>query len=266
MKKKILGVDLALNSIQICEYTNKKVHANTEMTPSKFTDYLANLSSSTVIFESCSGANYWCQLAKSLGHDARLISRRLVMAVRQNQKTDKNDALAVVQAALLPDVQFIDGKNHIQQQAQSMFKLREQCIKQKTAVKNQLTGLCREFNIRPGRSHESLLSTIALVLEDAENGFSPEFRKMLESSVALYTCLMTTIDSYDQALSQWVNDTPNCKKLMQIEGIGILNAIHLYINLVSSELGTFKQARDKGQAVPGNGKNADAICGENEGE
>jgi transposase len=34
-------------------------------------------------------------------------SRKLVAAIRQNQKTDKNDALAIVQATLLPDVVFI---------------------------------------------------------------------------------------------------------------------------------------------------------------
>jgi hypothetical protein len=31
------------------------------------------------------------------GHDAQLISAKLVASIRQNQKTDKNDALAIVQ-------------------------------------------------------------------------------------------------------------------------------------------------------------------------
>jgi len=43
-----------------------------------------------------------------------------VSAVRQNQKTDKNDALAIIQASLLPEVDFIDGKNIKQQQLQSI--------------------------------------------------------------------------------------------------------------------------------------------------
>jgi hypothetical protein len=34
----------------------------------------------------------------------------LVSTVRQNQKTDKNDALAIIQAALLPDISFISDK------------------------------------------------------------------------------------------------------------------------------------------------------------
>ena len=38
------------------------------------------------------------------GLEARLISAKLVATIRQNQKTDKNDALAIVQAAQLPEI------------------------------------------------------------------------------------------------------------------------------------------------------------------
>jgi transposase len=44
------------------------------------------------------------------GHDALLISAKLVATVRKNQNTGKNDALAIVQAASLPDVTFIGVK------------------------------------------------------------------------------------------------------------------------------------------------------------
>ncbi|CAH1530258.1 transposase [Vibrio owensii] len=249
MKKTIISVDLALKAIQVCKYSNNTVHSNIEMTPSQFASFLANLSSSSIIFEACGSSNYWCQLALSCGHEALLISPRLVCAVRQNQKTDKNDALAILQAALLPDVKFITPKNTAQQQAQSMLKLREQCIKQRTALKNQLTSLCREFNIHPGRSRASLVTTIETVIEDAENGFNFEFREMLSRSLELYICLEKTIDSYDDALQRWVSETPDCTKLLKIEGIGFLNAIHLYITLSGGELGCFKRGKDASASI-----------------
>jgi transposase len=52
----------------------------------------------------CSGSNYCAQYCRPVGHEAKLISTHLVMAIRQNQKTDKNDALAIVQTSLLPDI------------------------------------------------------------------------------------------------------------------------------------------------------------------
>ncbi|GAD91262.1 hypothetical protein VHA01S_080_00020 [Vibrio halioticoli NBRC 102217] len=139
------------------------------------------------MFESSGGSNYWNQLATDFGHQSRLISSRLVSAIRQNQKTDKSDTLAIIQASQLPDIKFASGKTNSQQQAQSMLKLREQAIKQKTALKNQLKGLMREFNLPVGCSHQSFILMTELILED--------------------------------------------------EGIGKLNAMHLYIGLASGDLG-----------------------------
>ncbi len=102
--------------------------------------------------------------------------------VRQNQKTDKNDALAIVQAAQLPEIRFIKGKSEEQQQLQSVLRLRELAIKQKTALNNQLKALLLEFNIRVSNKNGGLKGIIEGVLEDAKNGFSYEFKQALDSA------------------------------------------------------------------------------------
>ncbi|MGX9419518.1 IS110 family RNA-guided transposase, partial [Vibrio sp. WJH972] len=244
MNTTIIGVDLGTKAIQVCIYTNKKVQSNKELTPQQFSEFLHQHTPCKVVFESCSGSNYWVQYCRSVGHEAKLISTRLVMAIRQNQKTDKNDALAIVQASLLPDINFVSSKTPQQQQAQAILRLREQCIKQKTALKNQLGGLLREFNISVGHGESQLISSIELVLEDAENGFSAIFREMLSQSLALYRHVSLTLNSYNRALEDWISNTPDCRKLLKIEGIGFLNAIYLYINISNEEFGEFKHGRD----------------------
>ena len=88
-----------------------------------------------IVFEACSTSNYWWQQAKSLGYEALLISPRLVSAVRQNQKTDYNVALAITQASSLPNITFIQGQTQELQQLQSITRLRELAIKQKNSIK-----------------------------------------------------------------------------------------------------------------------------------
>ena len=117
------------------------------MTPDEFHCWLNKSKPTTIIFEACSTSNYWKQKAIQAGHDARLISAKLVSVVRQNQKTDKNDALAIVQAASLPDVTFIGGKNVEQQQLQSIKRLRELAIKQRDASQKQIVALLSKLNI-----------------------------------------------------------------------------------------------------------------------
>ena len=76
-----------------------------------------------------------------VGHTAHLISAKLVSTIRQNQKTDKNDALAIVQASLLTNISFIKGKAAEQQQLQSILRLRELTVRHKAASGNQLKAL-----------------------------------------------------------------------------------------------------------------------------
>jgi transposase len=175
MKNTTVGVDLAKDVIQVCVYANKKVQSNTEMAHHEFLEWLFNTSHTTVVFEACGTSNYWKQKAVEAGHAAHLISAELVSTIRQNQKTDKNDALAIVQASLLPDISFIKGKTVEQQQLQSILRLRELAVRQKTASGNQLKALLLEFNIRVSSRNGALGGVIETVLENAENQFSMAF-------------------------------------------------------------------------------------------
>lgn len=72
---------------------------------------------------------------------------------------------------------------------------------------------------------------------------------MLKVSLDLYLTLTEAIAAYDLALAKWIDETPSCKKLMRLEGVGILNAIHLFINLSSGELARFKAGKDAAACI-----------------
>ena len=180
---------------------------------------------------------------------SRLISAKLVATVRQNQKTDKNDALAIVQAAQLPDIKFIKGKSEQQQQLQSVLRLRELAIKQKTALNNQLKALLLEFNIRVSTRNGGLNGVIKSVLEDAENGFSGEFRQALDTAWKQYSQLLGSIRLYDECLESSIKEHGDCKRLLKLEGVGTVNAINLYNVLRCAELGTFNKGKDASACI-----------------
>ncbi len=82
MSTTIIGVDLATKAIKVCVYLNSKVLSNKELTPQQFSEFLRQQTPCVVVFESCSGSNYWAQYCLSIGHTAKLISTRLVRAIR----------------------------------------------------------------------------------------------------------------------------------------------------------------------------------------
>ncbi len=249
MKNTIVGVDLAKEVIQVCICTNNKVHSNIEMTHQEFLLWLFKTKSMTIIFEACGTSNYWKQRANEAKHDARLISAKLVASIRQNQKTDKNDALAIVQASQLTDIQFIKGKSVEQQQLQTMVRLRELAIKQKTATSNQIKALLLEFNIRISSRQGGLKGVIESLLEDAENGFSIEFRRALSTAWKFYLEILDSIRVYDSCLEITVEEHADCKRLLKLESVGILNAINLYIALGCAELGVFNKGKDASACI-----------------
>jgi len=249
MNDTIAGVDLAKDVIQVCVYSNQQVLSNTEMTPPNFLEWLANAKPMRIVFEACGTSNYWKQKSSEFGHDAQLISAKLVDTVRQNQKNDKNDALAIIQAAMLPNIQFITGKDIVQQQMQSVIRLRELSIKQKTALHNQLTALLLEFNIRVSTKNGGLRGAIESTLEDAENGLSSEFREAINRAWMQYLEVISSIAVYDSCLDKSIKGAPQCQKLLDIEGIGIINAINLYNILACPEDTVFKSGKDAAACI-----------------
>lgn len=248
MKNTIVGVDLAKDVIQVCITKRNKVLSNKEMIPSEFSAWLASSNSTTIVFEACSTANYWQLLAHSYGHDSRQISAKLVANIRQNQKTDKNDALAVAQASSLPDVKFVSGKTFKQQELQSIVRIKELSVKHKVAVENQIRSLLLEFGIRtPAKG--SIVNTVELTLEDADNGFCDEFRDSLAITFDGYLNLVAAIKKYESALERVANSNADCRKLMALEGVGPMNAVNLYMLLACGEMGTFRTGKDASACV-----------------
>ncbi|WP_240652673.1 IS110 family transposase [Rheinheimera riviphila] len=249
MHKIITGVDLAKEEIQVCVCKHNKVQSNQAQTPTQFSSWLASSKPMTIVFEACSTSNYWKQIALKYGHDARLISAKLVASVRQNQKTDKNDALAVAQAAQLIDVSFINGKSKEQQELQTLARLRELAVKHKVAMEHQIKSLLLEFNIRISPRLGGLSGVVQAVLEDAENGFSMVFREALKTAWEQLLQSIDSIKKYDGYLEKAANQHVICKSLQALEGVGPLNAINLYIALGCGEMGQFKKGRDASACI-----------------
>ncbi|MBN0988628.1 IS110 family RNA-guided transposase, partial [Amphritea pacifica] len=251
MNISIAGVDLAKKVIQICVVKRNTVLSNKEMTPSQFEEWLAKSKPMTVVFEACATSNYWKQTAEKHGHEAKLISAKLVSNIRQTQKTDANDALAIVQASQLVDVQFISGKSVAQQELQSLLRMRELAVKQKVALQNQVRALLAEFNIHgsSAKGRGGLSGAVQRTLEDADNGFSMPFRDALHAT--WQACLLTInrIKAYDECLAQAVKLHPDCERLMALEGVSVINAINLYVLLGCSDDLHFNNGREASACV-----------------
>ncbi len=61
--------------------------------------------------EATGGAQYWARQFTTLGHEVRLMSPALVMPYRKGNKTDRNDADAILEAVSRPSMRFVMVKS-----------------------------------------------------------------------------------------------------------------------------------------------------------
>jgi transposase len=85
---------------------------------------------------------------------------------------------------------------------------------------------------------------IESTLEDAENGLPMAFRMAIIAGWQHYLSLIKTIRIYDDCLEKSVTEHPACQTLLKLEGVGILNAVSLYIALGCADLGIFNKGKD----------------------
>ncbi len=107
-------------------------------------NYFANLPPCLVGMEVCAGAHYWARQLESFGHQVQLIPPQYVKPYVRGNKNDYNDALAISEAVKEPEMRFVEVKTVEAQDIQALYRLREQRLKERTALCNQLRGLIGE--------------------------------------------------------------------------------------------------------------------------
>src|SRR5579859_5278738 len=107
-----------------------------------------------VVMEACGGAHHWGRALLGLGYQVRLIAPQFVKPFVVGNKTDANDADAIFEASRRNKVRAVPVKRIEQQDALLVHSTREQWIKMRTALVNQIRGELAERGIVFGQRSE----------------------------------------------------------------------------------------------------------------
>jgi transposase len=129
--------------------------------------------------EACASAHYWAREIEKLGHEVRLIGPKFVRPYVKANKNDASDAEAICEAASRPSMRFVAIKSAAQQDVQAVHRVRQQLVKTRTALVNQVRGLLAEYGIVIAQGVAHLRRALPLILEDCDNGLSGVMRELL---------------------------------------------------------------------------------------
>jgi transposase len=174
--------------------------------------------------EACSSANYWARKFIGMGFKVKLISPQFVKPFVKGNKNDKNDAKAIVEAALRPDMKFVPIKTLEQQDMQSLHRARQLAVKNRSAYANQIRGLLAEYGIVMVQGISVLRKKLGLILEDAENELTFAIRHLLAEIYQQFKYVDQKISDYDRQIKQLAESIVLCRQLMRLPGVGPLTA------------------------------------------
>jgi transposase len=112
-------------------------------------------------------------------------------------------------------MRFVAIKTIGQQDIQAVHRIRSGLVQQRTAKVNRIRGLLAEYGIVVVRRVEKLRKALPLLLEDAENGRSFDFRVLLQS---LQQDLIALDDRASEIIQQLAISNSTAKRLQQIPG------------------------------------------------
>lgn len=104
MNTSILGIDLAKYYFQVCGLNQaNKAQFNRKLTRNKLGEFMQDQEPTQVAMEACSSSNYWTRKFEEMGHIVKLVPAQHVKPFVKGNKDDRNDAMAICEAALRPD-------------------------------------------------------------------------------------------------------------------------------------------------------------------
>jgi transposase len=182
--------------------------------------FLTQLPRCVVAMEACATAHYWGRQIQALGLRVKLIPPQYVKAYVKGNKTDRNDAEAICEAAVRPQMPAVAVKTEEQQALLSLHRLRELLEKQRKQLANQLRGLLGEFGIAVPLGMAALRRAMPQALEAVPQLLRPSLQQAIERLRELERQAREAT----RELAHLAAASPLCQRLMREPGIGPLTA------------------------------------------
>ena len=228
MQVTTVGIDLAKNVFCVhgCD-ANGKALVRKQLSRRQLLSFVTNLPQCLVAMEACAGAHYWARQIEKLGHQVRLIAPRFVKPYVKANKNDASDAEAICEAATRPSMRFVAPKSTAQQDVQAVHRVRQQLVKARTGLANQVRGLLAEYGIVIARGFAPLRRALPAILENRDNRLSGVMRELLGEIGERLRFIDARLHKYDLNIQQLFRDDERCQRVAAVEGVGPLTATAL---------------------------------------
>lgn len=239
----ILGIDLGKNSCSLVGLDDSgKVVLRRRMRRDSVIAFASKLSPCTMAMEACCGAHHMGRALATLGHEVRLMSPEYVRPYVKAQKNDDRDAEAIAEAATRPTMRFVELKSEEQLDVQTLHRVRDRLVGERTSLTNQIRSLLLERGHTVAQGHAKLRHKLIELLDPDTAAVSRRMAFLLEDMRRRWTELDQRIAAFDAEFATMARTDDRARRLTGIPGIGALNATALVAAV--GDAATFSKGRD----------------------
>jgi transposase len=216
-----VGIDLGKTTFHLVALgAAGKVLVRKKFTPQQLLTYTANLQTSLIGLEACSGAHFLGRVLRKQGHDVRLLAAQFVKPFVKSNKNDFVDAEAIAEAVERKNMRFVPIKTDDQLDLQAIHRVRDRLISRRTAVINQLRAFLLERGLGFARTPAKLRAAMSDILENAEADLTPQMRNLIDLLWGEWKTVEQQIEVLRLELERISAADAGCTRLRQIPGIG----------------------------------------------
>lgn len=194
--------------------------------------------------EACLSAHFVSRTLRKLGFEPRIIPAKYTKPFNKGQKNDYNDAEAIAEAALRPNLKCVTEKTQEQLDLQALHRVRARLVSRRTATINQIRAFLIEQGIAVRRGARSLRNSLFAILENREDEISFRMSDIIVGLYEDWLWLDERIESTTKEIEEISKQEPDCQRVMRVPGIGPIISTAMVAAIGTGE--AFRRGRDFG--------------------
>ena len=194
--------------------------------------------------EACLSAHFVSRTLRKLGHDPRIIPAIYVKPFVKGQKNDYNDAEAIAEAVVRPNLNFVTEKTQDQLDLQALHRVRSRLVSRRTSTINQIRAFLIEQGITVRTGSHALRNSLFAILENRKDEISPRMNDIIVCLYEDWQRLDQRIETITGEIEMISKSEENCQLLMTVPGIGPIISTAVVAAIGTGE--AFGRGRDFG--------------------
>jgi len=194
--------------------------------------------------EACRSAHFVSRTLRQLGHRPKIIPAIYVKPFVKGQKNDYNDAEAIAEASLRPNLRTVQEKTQDQLDLQACHRVRARLVSRRTGTINQIRAFLIEQGIAVRTGARALRNSLMAILQNRQDEISPRMSDLIIGLYEDWIALDERIDAIASEIEKISDKEANCQRLMGVPGIGPLISTAVVAAIGTGE--AFERGRDFG--------------------